>query len=547
MYHAVKINNKIVLLPTVIIMLFSSIGILTIDYQLHHGLNDRVNTELRWLATVALESLSIANKPTTQEHIDVIADRIGQASGARITFIDQHGNITGDSRISVNRLSVQDNHQDRIEVAQALKTGTGYAKRHSKTLRQDLIYVAVLKRIDLNGQETPYLARASLASNTISGQIMEMRVALLSLLSAGVIVLVFSMAFTLRWLSQINEKDKAQLANTLHERNTEIESMHELDSLLSACIKLDDASGITQQLLPGLLKKTHGAISIYKPSRDRLITQMHWGDKQIDHSHFAPNHCWALRRGHMHLSKNESHRVKCVHFDNLKDTATLCIPLISHGQTVGVMHVIKAVFDKKTISLANAIAKRMGMAVANIELKSTLRQQAIKDTLTNLYNRRYLFESLEQLTARALRNDTQLGIIMLDLDHFKSLNDHYGHDTGDIALKNIADFFRKATRESDLVCRYGGEEFCIVCPDSTQEETLYVAKKFCVGIANLLIKINVTDTVKITLSGGIAMFPNPESSIELTIKEADQALYQAKHDGRNCIRAFSPKPPETIQ
>lgn len=522
-------------------MLFSCIGLLTIDYQLRKGLMNRVNSELEWIANIALESLVIAKEPLLVSNVDAIADKLGKASGARVTFIDTHGKIVGDSGISNNRISSTNNQRDKIEIKQALESGTGFSKRFSNTLKQDLIYVAVFRHLPLQGKNEGYLARTSFPSSTIHSHITDMRIFLLSLFSVGAVALALATTFTLRVFSQLNEKDKAFLASTLNERNNEIESMHELDALLSACSELDDANGITQQLLPGLLKDSHGAISIYKSSRDRLITQMQWGHREIAHTYFTPNQCWALRRGHQHLSKNEGNRVNCKHFEGINDIATLCIPLVSHGQTVGVMHVLKEVFDNKTITLANAIAKRMSMAVANIELKHSLRQQAIKDTLTNLYNRRYLFESLEQLTARAIRNDKQIGIIMLDLDHFKSINDNYGHGTGDIVLKNVADFFNKTTRESDLVCRYGGEEFCIICPDSTKEETLHVAEKFCSGIAKLIIKINMTDTVIITLSGGVSMYPNQEQSIELTIKEADQALYQAKGDGRNCIRAFVPK------
>jgi len=507
-----------------------------IDKQINQSLYRRANTELERLASVALQNLAIVNTPLTTINVDHIAKKLGHASNARITFIDVQGNVTGDSSISHSGLVDVANHLDRAELVQALQEGVGYARRYSQTLKQELLYAAVFNHIEIKGQSFKYFARASLSSDTISSQVMKVRLALLSLFLFGIISLAVASIFTFRWLATINEKQRAQLANTLLARNREFESIHELDALLSTCSKLEDANNVIEQLLPGLLPRSSGALSIFKSSRDKLTTKIYWGSKEFYQADFTSNQCWALRKGHSHITEHNKNRIYCEHYKSNDALSTLCVPLVSHGDTVGVMHVLKSSFNDETVSLIDTIAKRMSMAIANIELKYSLRQQAIKDALTNLYNRRYLFESLEQLTARALRNKTQIGVILLDLDHFKALNDKYGHDVGDVVLKQVADFFRKATRESDLVCRYGGEEFCIICPDSTHEDTLYVAQKLCTGIASKTINVNLSSTIIVTLSAGIAIYPNPEQSIKVTIKEADLALYQAKDDGRNCVR-----------
>jgi len=263
---------------------------------------------------------------------------------------------------------------------------------------------------------------------------------------------------------------------------------------------------------------------------------MYWGGSWNENKNFGPSQCWALRKGHRHLSSDIHKGIVCEHYANTGELSSLCIPLIAHGETIGVLHLLKNEINTEIATLAEAIAKRIGIAIANIELKFSLREQAIKDTLTNLYNRRYLFESLEQFVARALRTKSHIGIIMVDIDYFKKLNDSYGHDAGDVALKAIANFFKEVTRASDVVCRYGGEEFCIVCPDSSSEDTLFIAEKLCFGVRALGIKVSATKEIKLTLSAGVSTFPNVEESIKKTISEADQALYQAKHDGRNCVR-----------
>jgi len=531
-----NISKKIILLPAVIIVLLGGAGLLVIDEEIREGLGVRVERELKWLAESALEGLVISNRPMTVTNVDAIAKRFGEISGARITFIDEFGVVKGDSKVAVGTISTLANHKDRIEISQAFKTGLGVAKRYSETLRQDFFYVAVFKTLSIQGQQINYYARASFSSLTIRRQIVHMRYALLSILAAGVIVITFLTVVVLHWLSLSNEKEKIYLENQVLARNTEIELMHELDSLLSACSEIADAKEVIKQVLPSILTDSQGAISVYKSSRDKLRTQMYWGGSWNENKNFGPSQCWALRKGHRHLSSDIHKGIVCEHYANTGELSSLCIPLIAHGETIGVLHLLKNEINTEIATLAEAIAKRIGIAIANIELKFSLREQAIKDTLTNLYNRRYLFESLEQFVARALRTKSHIGIIMVDIDYFKKLNDSYGHDAGDVALKAIANFFKEVTRASDVVCRYGGEEFCIVCPDSSSEDTLFIAEKLCFGVRALGIKVSATEEIKLTLSAGVSTFPNVEESIKKTISEADQALYQAKHDGRNCVR-----------
>ncbi|MCJ8340295.1 MAG: diguanylate cyclase [Pseudomonadales bacterium] len=531
-----NISKKIILLPAVIIVLLGGAGLMVIDEEIREGLGVRVERELKWLAESALEGLAISNKTLTVANVDAIAKRFGNISGARITFVDEFGVVTGDSKVAIEAISTLPNHKERIEIFQAYKSGLGVAKRHSETLKQDFFYVAIFKPITVQGQSIDYYARASFSSLTIRKQIVHMRYALLSILTVGVIFITLLTVLVLRWLSLSNEREKLHLENELRSRDTEIELMHELDSLLSACSEIADAKEVIKQVLPSILTQSQGAISVYKSSRDKLKTQMYWGGTWSENKHFRPNQCWGLRKGHRHLSSDKQQGVVCEHFANTGNQSTLCIPLIAHGETIGVLHLLKSKIDSQTAKLADAIAKRIGIAIANIELRFSLREQAIKDTLTNLYNRRYLFESLEQFVARALRTKSHIGIVMVDIDNFKKLNDSHGHDAGDLALKAIAKFFKTVTRASDVVCRYGGEEFCIVCPESNSEETLFIAEKLCFGVRDLAIQISGTQKITLTLSAGVAIFPNAEESIQKTISDADQALYQAKHDGRNCVR-----------
>lgn len=519
-------------MPLIIILGLGGFGLLLIDHQVSKEFDSRVEVELEWLAKSALESLILSDKTLSITHI---AKRLGDASGARITFVDAKGVVTGDSQVASDRLATIPNHINRPEFIQAKKSGLGTSRRHSETTRQHLIYTAVYKNININGNDIGYYSRASFSTSVIDEEILQIRFALLSILTLDVIVLAILILISLRWLSLSIKKDQNVLEDIISARDHEIKLMHELDSLLSTCGELSEAKDVIEKILPNILVDSHGAISIHKASRDKLSTKIFWGASWPEKLIFTPKECWALRKGHSHLFNPATTGVACEHYSISTNKSMLCVPLVAHGETIGVMHVANLNLTDKAIKLANAIAKRIGIAIANIELRYDLRQQAIKDTLTNLYNRRYLFEALEQLVARAIRNKEQIGIIMVDIDHFKRINDTYGHDAGDIVLKELSLFFRQMTRVSDIVCRYGGEEFCIVCPESTLEETLFIAEKLCFALRQLSIKLSANENISVTLSAGVGIFSHDNKSIEATISEADNALYQAKAAGRNCV------------
>ena len=167
-------------------------------------------------------------------------------------------------------------------------------------------------------------------------------------------------------------------------------------------------------------------------------------------------------------------------------------------------------------------------------LRDRLREQAIRDPLTNLYNRRFMEETLSLEIHRARRANSSVSLIMMDIDHFKSVNDQFGHKTGDFVLESLGQMLLKNTRKSDIACRYGGEEFLIVLPGSTQEDAAKRAEQFRANFESIQIsgKGIITNS---TLSIGVACFPDHGDDGEQVLNRADEALYQAKDAGRNCV------------
>jgi len=179
----------------------------------------------------------------------------------------------------------------------------------------------------------------------------------------------------------------------------------------------------------------------------------------------------------------------------------------------------------------------------NIEVKlllQALQESAFKDSLTGLYNRKFLDEHLKKLLPQIDREDKKMAILMLDMDHFKAVNDEYGHDIGDFALKELARVLTENIRESDVVIRFGGEEFIVILVGITSdEEALKVAEKLRLKVGENEIKVYENTTIKKTISIGMAIYPDNSNSIDSIFKYADIALYEAKRKGRNRVIQFS--------
>ena len=168
----------------------------------------------------------------------------------------------------------------------------------------------------------------------------------------------------------------------------------------------------------------------------------------------------------------------------------------------------------------------------NMVLQSLMQEKAIRDALTGLYNRRYLDEMLERELARAKREGYPLSVAMLDLDHFKAVNDTYGHLAGDEVLKNLARYLQSSAREGDISCRFGGEEFVMVLPGLTVVDACRRLEQWRAAFADTVTRHGTFD-IRVTMSIGLAVFPDHAASVEGLLQCADKALYRAKNAGRN--------------
>ncbi|MEB3210834.1 MAG: GGDEF domain-containing protein, partial [Leptolyngbyaceae bacterium] len=180
----------------------------------------------------------------------------------------------------------------------------------------------------------------------------------------------------------------------------------------------------------------------------------------------------------------------------------------------------------------------VAIALRNTEQLEALRLQTITDPLTGLFNRRYMMDILTRLTL-SLSETNSVGVMMIDLDHFKAINDTYGHQAGDSVLKDFSCFLRGMVRPTDIVCRYGGEEFALILPRTPLSTVCERAERICRGLSYLTMKHDHQTIGHITVSIGIAVFPDDGLSAAELIQSADRALYRAKSWGRNQVVAAS--------
>ena len=183
------------------------------------------------------------------------------------------------------------------------------------------------------------------------------------------------------------------------------------------------------------------------------------------------------------------------------------------------------------------LAHQFALALRRIRLYRDIERLAITDSLTGVYTRRYFLQRLDEEVKRSALRKTPLAFLMIDVDHFKMINDQYGHLTGDEVLKEIGGVIRDSIRAIDIAGRYGGEEFCVVLPDSDLTGSKAVAERIRVAAEQKMIQA-YDNTVHVTLSIGVAVFPQDGGMVEELMDKADWALYRAKSQGRNCVVAF---------
>lgn len=328
--------------------------------------------------------------------------------------------------------------------------------------------------------------------------------------------------------------------NRLEQRNHEMSTINQMIDFLQACEKIEDTNKLLAEFLKKLFPGFSGSVLSRDEYNNKFESVTHYGNLADSEMLVEFSHCWALRHQQIHIASNAQAELCCCHLHQEPQlTATICIPLLAQGKAWGIFYLRSE--QPQGISsyqqqLAHTVAEQISLALYNLKLREKLRNESIRDSLTGLFNRRYLDESLKQEIIKAKRYQQPLSIIMVDVDHFKQFNDTYGHDVGDIVLQKVGQFLQKQVRKYDIVCRYGGEEMTVILTNTPIEIAQQRAEMICSGIRRLSLQNQQGEALRsITVSLGVAYFPLHGSTGQEILQRADEALYKAKKTGRNCV------------
>ncbi|MBI3528156.1 MAG: diguanylate cyclase [Betaproteobacteria bacterium] len=343
-----------------------------------------------------------------------------------------------------------------------------------------------------------------------------------------------------------NQLRVSQLELTQH--NLEMQLINELNSYLQVCRSLEETHSIVAHFARRIFAEYAGALYLFNENHSRVESVAQWGDAEcFSVEAISPDDCWALRQGKVHVVDGSTDVIVCKHIAEGSRQGYVCAPAIAQGEMIGVLSVTLGRGDgdggdgaglmRRSVEsrsrLISMAADNLAMALVSLKLREALRERSVRDPLTRLFNRRYLEETLARELSNCKRAGKPLGVIMVDIDHFKQYNDTHGHDVGDFVLVEIADLVRSKLRSEDVACRYGGEELALIMHGASKEIVFARAEAVRKAIADHEFVCKGKNLARVTVSMGVAEFPADGDSVAAVLKAADTALYQAKESGRN--------------
>ncbi|HEV8539890.1 MAG TPA: diguanylate cyclase [Nitrospiraceae bacterium] len=354
------------------------------------------------------------------------------------------------------------------------------------------------------------------------------------------------MYFALETHQQERASELQRQAESQQVLNRRLLEMHQVAQVLQQAISEEEVYRILTHTFREALGLRQILILRLNASEDRL--EIVWAEPKrsdlgIDSYPVwdAPSRCPVIRSGREYVVQDTRKDLTCLtSISNKEDGAYWCVPLVIGARTIGVVHLVSATpqsWTDETRKWTEALINLAAPMVGHLRHLERARRRALIDELTSTYNRRFLEEVLAKMILPGERRKGQIiSVLMIDLDHFKNVNDTYGHQVGDLVLKTVASAMHRALKESDVLARYGGEEFMAVLPRTDAGGAVVVAERLRVAVAEVsLRRLAPAAPDHVTISIGVATYPIHAKTVAELIRVADEALYQAKSFGRNRV------------
>ncbi len=355
-----------------------------------------------------------------------------------------------------------------------------------------------------------------------------------------------------KWAEESLSKSNRQLKSMvtrLKRREEELTAIGKMAEFFQVCTTESEILKVVSENMESLFPVDSGTFYMLNEENNSLSSAYSWGHTSDSKDSFTFEECWALKKGQPHKMLTDKSKLACEHIwnENAKDLNYLCIPVATSQKQLGMLYmqftIVETDFSydnnhnriEQLLDLGRTVAEHIALAISNVRMQEALQEMAIQDHLTGLYNRRYMQDNLEHEIHRASRNKTPIGLILLDIDHFKSINDRYGHGVGDRVLTTLSILLKTHVRKGDICCRYGGEEFLIILPNSSYKDTFTLAEKLRLQVKELDISYDGHTVGDLTISAGVASYPEQANNYEGLIKAADNAMYRAKDKGRDHV------------
>lgn len=394
--------------------------------------------------------------------------------------------------------------------------------------------------------------RALLDQRLLGAEQTTLHTLLWSIVYVGVRALMITVLFSILIRDVLRRKDfehqlsesNSNLTTTvaaLGDRVTEATMLKSARDELQLCVSAHQAYRCLARHFETLVPGSAGALMVLNNSRSVMVNQASWNEPVELFDGFDTDVCCGLRTGRARWRRAGESEIHCGHFAGSPPENYICVPLAALGETMGFVYLRFS--SPETIKLAmareqliNEMVELSAMSIAGLNLRAKLENQSIRDGLTGLFNRHFMEISLDRELQRATRQGSSLALLMIDVDHFKTFNDTFGHEAGDQILRELAGCLQDSVRAQDVVCRYGGEEFVVITPEVNEAAAMARAEDLRERVSQIRMQFRGESLRQISISVGVALYPDVAHDATDLLRMADRALYQAKTGGRNQSR-----------